>query len=366
MNNEIDDICDASGIVTRAPRVLIYGASGQGKSTLAATFPEPLVLDTEKGTLRLNLKRRKFITAWEEMTGTLRTIIERRPGSIRTVVIDTIDWLVDLATRRVCEERKVKSIEDIQYKAGFTYVNDKIAELLELLTRINDMGYAVLLVAHARDEVLKLPGLDPFRVWNLKIVGTQNQAKQTAEKIREWADEVYFLDKDMKVDKGKATGGTIRLLYTQATASIIAKSRYGLGAESNPCILTAETLQPIFDEIIRSGNPGDERLAEQLVQNAAAEGRTRINDPGYWQPKPQQEQPAAPAVDAPSGLLDTGFATAGLDERLRPYEAQLLQYCLNKRMLAEGANLSQLSAQQRTRINNAVEKVIEAISKEAA
>lgn len=362
MSNDIDDICDASGIVTRAPRVLIYGASGQGKSTLASTFPEPLVLDTEKGTLRLNLKKRKFITGWEEMTGTLRTIIERRPGSIRTVVIDTIDWLVDLATKRVCEERKVKSIEDIQYKAGFTYVNDKIAELLELLTRINDMGYAVLLVAHARDEVLKLPGLDPFRVWNLKIVGTQNQAKQTAEKIREWADEVYFLDKDMKVDKGKATGGTIRLLYTQATASIIAKSRYGLGAESNPCILTAETLQPIFDEIIRSGNPGDERLAEQMVQKAMKEQHAEAPEPDCWHPhRRPYEQPTAPA-----GLLDTGFATAGLDERLRPYEAQLLSYCLRKRMLAEGANLSMLSAQQRNRINAAVEKVIEAISKEVA
>lgn len=338
MNTELVDICDAPGIVNRAPRVIIYGASGQGKSTLAAKFPAPLVLDTEKGTLRLDLKARKFIESWDALMNTLSVIESRRPVSVKTIVIDTIDWLVDFATKKVCEERKVKSIEEIQYKAGYTFVHDKVQSLLDQLTRLNDMGYSILLIAHARDEVLKLPGLDPFRTWNLKIVGTASQSKQTAEKIREWADELYFLDKDVKVDKGIATGGQFRVLYTQATPSIIAKSRYGI-SQDNPCILQDDTLKCVFEAI---------EAAHQPISGTATAAA----------PAPA---PAAPAADDP-----TGFNGSGLDSRLAPHAVPLLAYARRMRMINESQTLADLSDKWRNRMNAQPEKVIETVNKEVA
>lgn len=339
MNTELDDICDAPGIVHRAPRVLIYGASGQGKSTLASRFPAPFFLDTEKGTLRLDLRARKFIESWDALMSTLKAVETRRPASIATVVIDTVDWLIDFATKQVCAEKKVKSIEEIQYKAGYTFVHDKVQTLLDQLTRLNDMGYGILLIAHARDEVLKLPGLDPFRTWNLKIVGTASQSKQTAEKIREWVDEVYFLDKDVKVDKGIATGGQFRVLYTQATPSIIAKSRYGI-SQDNPCILQDNTLDPIYAAI---------ESAHQALAPAAATAPT-----------------PAPAAAVPSPEDPTGFTVSGLDPAFAPYAPQLLEYVRRMNAITPEQTLANLPDKWRNRMNGNPAKVIEVVTKEVA
>lgn len=361
MNTELDDICDTPGIVHRAPRVLIYGASGQGKSTLASRFPAPLFLDTEKGTLRLDLRARKFIESWDALMSTLKAVETRRPASIATVVIDTVDWLIDFATKQVCAEKKVKSIEEIQYKAGYTFVHDKVQTLLDQLTRLNDMGYGILLIAHARDEVLKLPGLDPFRTWNLKIVGTASQSKQTAEKIREWVDEVYFLDKDVKVDKGIATGGQFRVLYTQATPSIIAKSRYGISAE-NPCILQDSTLSPIYEAI---------ESAHQAIAPAAAPALAPAPAPA---PAPgimntlgfMLAQAPAPAAAVPPPDDPTGFTVAGLDPAFAPYAPQLLEYVRRMNAITPEQTLANLPDKWRNRMNGNPAKVIEVVTKEVA
>ena len=41
-------------------KICIYGAEGVGKSSLAAKMPNPLFLDTEGGTTRLNVRRIKI------------------------------------------------------------------------------------------------------------------------------------------------------------------------------------------------------------------------------------------------------------------------------------------------------------------
>lgn len=54
-----------SGKVSKPQRVVIYGPEGIGKSTLAAAFPEPVFLDTEGGTIHLNITRFAQPESWE-------------------------------------------------------------------------------------------------------------------------------------------------------------------------------------------------------------------------------------------------------------------------------------------------------------
>lgn len=78
--------------VERTPiKCIIYGAEGVGKSSLAAAMPEPLFLDTEGGTARLNVNRIK-IAGWDELLATIKEVIET-PNVCKTLVIDTADWL---------------------------------------------------------------------------------------------------------------------------------------------------------------------------------------------------------------------------------------------------------------------------------
>ena len=46
-----------SGVVSSAQKVVIYGPEGIGKSTFAAQFPDPVFIDTEGSTKKLNIRR---------------------------------------------------------------------------------------------------------------------------------------------------------------------------------------------------------------------------------------------------------------------------------------------------------------------
>ena len=49
-----------TGVEKTPLKICIYGAEGVGKSSLASKMPNPLFLDTEGGTTRLNVRRIKI------------------------------------------------------------------------------------------------------------------------------------------------------------------------------------------------------------------------------------------------------------------------------------------------------------------
>ena len=53
-----------SGIQTAPVKTVLYGPEGIGKSTFASHFPDPVFIDTEGGTKRLNVKRLPQPTSW--------------------------------------------------------------------------------------------------------------------------------------------------------------------------------------------------------------------------------------------------------------------------------------------------------------
>ena len=230
------------GKKTRAQKVVIYGAEGIGKTTLASQFPDPLFLDLEEGSSQLDVKRVDDISTWKAFGDVLAEVI-KDPTVCRTLVIDTADKAEQMATLAVCQEKNVQGIEDIGYGKGYTYLAEKLASFISMCDLIVKKGVNVIIIAHAAMRKFEQPDeMGAYDRWELKL------SKKVAQLLKEWADMVLFLNYKttvLKVKDGpaKATGGE-RVVYTSHHACWDAKNRHGLPEMFQ---LSYEPLRQIFE-----------------------------------------------------------------------------------------------------------------------
>ena len=107
------------GKINRAQKVVIYGPEGIGKSSLAARFPDPVIIDTEGGTAHMDVRRIDKPQSWEELLSIVKEVAAT-PGICKTLVIDTADWAEQLITTYLCNKYKQNSIESFGYGKGYT------------------------------------------------------------------------------------------------------------------------------------------------------------------------------------------------------------------------------------------------------
>lgn len=224
-------------------RVVIYGTEGIGKSTLAAAFPSPVILDTEEGTHHLDAAR-VSIGSWDELRTAIAEIGQSR-GEFKTVVIDSADWAERLLVDALLKEHKKKSIEDFGFGKGFTHLAEGFGRLLASCDGLVGLGFHVVFVAHATVKRTSPPDLtDGYDRYELKLT------KQTAPLLKEWCDALLFCNYDVRTTEGsdgrrKAVGGKRRTIHAERAAAWDAKNRYGLEPEVP---MTIDALAPIFAE----------------------------------------------------------------------------------------------------------------------
>lgn len=215
--------------VERTPiKVCIYGAEGVGKTSLAAQMPEPLFIDTEGGTSRLNVRRIKC-TSWENLISIIKEVIST-PTVCKTLVVDTADWAETLCVDYVCNKYRKASIEEFGYGKGYTYLAEEFGEFLKLLNKLVDVGINPVVIAHGKPRKYELPEEQgQFDRWEMKL------SKQVAPLIKEWCDMLLFCNYKTFVvttenNTKKAQGGR-RVMYTTHNPCWDAKNRFGLPEE---------------------------------------------------------------------------------------------------------------------------------------
>ena len=224
-----------SGKIKSAQKVVIYGAEGIGKSTFASHFPDPIFIDTEGSTKKLDIKRFDKPTSWEMLKKEIQYAINN-PSVCKTLVIDTIDWAEQLCISAVCAKHDKKGIEEFGYGNGYVYEKEEFGRFLMLLDEVIAKGINVVLTAHAQLRKFEQPDeRGAYDRWELKL--GKKTASQISPLVKEWADMVLFAnyktlvsatDKDGK--KFKAQGGR-RVMYTSHHPCWDAKNRDGLPEE---------------------------------------------------------------------------------------------------------------------------------------
>lgn len=299
-----------TGVQTAPVKTVLYGPEGIGKSTFASHFPDPVFIDTEGGTKRLNVARLPQPTSWAML---LDEVAEVRKGSVPcgTLVLDTADWAERLCIQAVCARAKVNGIEDFGYGKGYTYVKEEFSKLLDALEEVLNAGHNVVVLAHAAITKFEQPdAVGNYDRWSMKT------SKQVAPLLREWCDMLLFANYKTVVEKAgsgpnaknKASGGR-RVLYTTHHPCWDAKNRFGLPEELP---LDYASIAACIPESSAPKAPSQRELAPQVTEGVPAPSAEADILPS---PAPQ---PQPPREEVPPALLTPDLVALGVPEKLAP------------------------------------------------
>lgn len=184
------------GVTLTAPKVMIYGLSGVGKSTLASKLKNPLFMDFEGGLNYLGVKRTKQYQDLKKFYEDLADLYHAKERQFDTLVIDSTDWMV----RKVVEQAAgidARNLEETLNRSNGGYGNGKQVlenhirtKLLPTLVALNKKGYGICLIAHAdKKHIMDADGVDVEQISPKIDVNTMNV-------FVEWCDNVFYLKKD--------------------------------------------------------------------------------------------------------------------------------------------------------------------------
>src|SRR5262245_45763274 len=95
---------------------LLYGPPGLGKSTFAVGLPDAVFIPTERWLDQITCNKFPTPRTFTEFYNMVLALDQEDHG-YKSIIIDTCDALELLIFQRVCDEGKVKSIED--YAGGY-------------------------------------------------------------------------------------------------------------------------------------------------------------------------------------------------------------------------------------------------------
>jgi hypothetical protein len=224
----------------KPPRIVLYGTEGIGKSTWAASAPKPIFIQTEDGLDGIDVAKFPLCQTIEDVGMQLAELWTDQDHDFQTVVLDSLDWMEQLAWRKVCQEAGTDSIEKVG--GGFGKGERRAVPLMQgILSQLNvlrERGMIVICIAHAGIERMEDPESAPYTRTAPRL------HKYVAPIVCEWADAVLFAGRKMRVktedagfnrQRGTAVavgkGGGERYLRTVGTPAILAKNRYALPEE---------------------------------------------------------------------------------------------------------------------------------------
>jgi hypothetical protein len=356
-----------TGVVKTPLKVIIYGTEGVGKTTLASKFPKPLFIDAENGSGALNVARYPYPTSWQMLMSEVQEFLNN-PQGYKTLVIDSIDWAEAKAIEMICAGMKVNGIEDIGWSKGYTYLNEEMGRLLNLLTEVINRGVNVVLIAHMVIRTITKPEeTGSYDRYELKLKQVKNG--NNCQLVKEWADLILFcnyrefLVADKTTGKKKATGGKERIMYTEHAATWDAKNRFGL-PEVLP--LDFEPIAHLFSDNYEV--KATEQIKEQQPQHIATNTVTttkqtkpveqpnpevnnwttnedeHLSTDSTWKPTPYTAEEEAIMAELPKALTDLmkskqvhpseiqravsikGYFTK--DTPIKNYDPEFIQGCL--------------------------------------
>jgi len=222
------------GGTIKAPKIIIYGVPGIGKTTWAADAPKPIFSITEDGIGKNKVPHFPLAMDYDTVLDQVGWLYEEK-HDYETFVLDGLDFLEPLVWDHVSLQHGKENIEDFGYQKGYTFAADAWRTLLQGLDALRDeKGMAIILIAHSDIKRFESPETEPYDRYALRL------HKKAAAMISDWSDAILFANYKVFTQKTEAgfnktivrgTGRGDRVLYTEERPAYNAKNRYALPHE---------------------------------------------------------------------------------------------------------------------------------------
>lgn len=219
-----------------APRPVvctILGDAGMGKTSLAATFPNPVVVRLEDGVQGVPEAFRPdalpVVKTVDQLWEQLNALVKEE-HDYKTVIIDSITQLEEIFQKHVVatDPKKPRTINQANggYGAGWITVGDMHQRVRSAAAALSDKGVNVVFIAHADTSVVRPPDGDEYTRYDLRL------NKRSVSPYTDNVDLIGYLTLNTFTrgdgERKQAVSDGTRKLVCYPTPSNISKNRYGI------------------------------------------------------------------------------------------------------------------------------------------
>ena len=129
--------------------ILLFGDKKIGKTSLAAQFPDALLLMTEPGAKALSVYQSNILT-WAQLKQAAAALV--KDTRFHTVVVDTVDLAFKMCERAVCQRLGIDHPSDEDWGKGWSAVRDEFTAWAQQLANTGKGG---IFISHAVEREIK-------------------------------------------------------------------------------------------------------------------------------------------------------------------------------------------------------------------
>lgn len=158
-----------------------YGEPGTRKTSVAARFPQSLIIATENGYKFINGVKAQNISNWNEMKQVYRQLKNKEVmQEYRSIVFDRADTLYEYCKQYICAIKGISDLGELAFSAGYRAAKN---EFNSVIKGIESLGYGIVFITHDKVDMEKQT--------------KQDMESSAAKVLRGYTDFIFLLKKEV-------------------------------------------------------------------------------------------------------------------------------------------------------------------------